>query len=123
MLAVVGEIVTVIAAFTVVAAWVLWFGDMNLVGFGDWIESLFGLVLTIGGLAATGAFVTGLLGIPANLKRLAEIGRELEASGGPPTPEQPTEMSSIQERMRMFSRVDLALIAVAVVCMATARYR
>ena len=112
-----------IAAFTVVAAWVLWFGDMNLVGFGDWIESLFGLVLTIGGLAATGAFVTGLLGIPANLKRLAEIGRELEASGGPPTPEQPTEMSSIQERMRMFSRVDLALIAIAVVCMATARYR
>jgi uncharacterized membrane protein len=37
------EIITAIAAVTVVAGWVLWFGDMNLVGFGDWIGSSFGI--------------------------------------------------------------------------------
>ena len=31
-------------------------------------------------------------------------------------------MHSIQERMRTLSRVDLGLIAIAVFCMATARY-
>jgi uncharacterized membrane protein len=56
------EIITAIAAVTVLAGWVLWFGDMNLVGFGNWIGSSFGLVLTIGWLAATGAFLAGLIG-------------------------------------------------------------
>ena len=116
------EIITAIAAVTVVAGWVLWFGDMNLVGFGDWIGSSFGIVLTIGGLAATGAFFAGLIGVPPNLKRLAEIGSEVEASGGPPTPDQQAEMSSIQGRMRTLSWLDLSLLAIAVFCMATARY-
>jgi hypothetical protein len=107
---------------TVVAGWVLWFGDMNLVGFGDWIGSSFGIVLTIGGLAAAGAFFAGLIGVPPNLKRLAEIGNEVEASGGPPSPEQQAEMSSIQGRMRTLSWLDLSLLGIAVFCMATARY-
>jgi hypothetical protein len=77
--------------------------------------------LTIGGLAATGAFFAGLIGVPPNLKRLAEIGK-VEASGGPPTPDQQAEMSSIQGRMRTLSQLDLSLLGIAVFCMATARY-
>jgi uncharacterized membrane protein len=118
----VGEVVTGIAAVTVIAGWILWFGDMQLFGFGDWIGSSFGIVLTIGGLAATGAFFAGLIGVPPNIKRLSALGKEVAASGGPPTPEQAAEMHQVQERMRKLSRLDLALIAIAVFCMATARY-
>ena len=118
----VGEIVAGISAVTVLAGWILWFGDMRLVGFGDWIGSSFGLVLAIGGLAATGAFFAGLIGVPPNIKRLSALGKEVAASGGPPTPEQAAEMHEVQERMRKLSRLDLALIAIAAFCMATARY-
>jgi hypothetical protein len=68
------------------------------------------------------AFVAGTIGVPPNIKRLSALGKEVAASGGPPTPEQPVEMHEVQERMRKLSRLDLALIAIAVFCMATARY-
>jgi hypothetical protein len=68
--------------------------------FGDWLDTTFGLVLTIGGLAATAAFFAGLLGIPPNLKRLNELGAQVEAAGGTPTPEQATQLARIQVRMR-----------------------
>jgi hypothetical protein len=117
------EVVTALAAVTVIGGWVLWFdGWSEAGGFGDWIGSAFGLWLSIGGVAATTAFFVGLLGIPPNLKRLAEIGREVEASGGPPTEAQGAAIHRIQERMRAMSRLDLALLALAVFAMATARY-
>jgi uncharacterized membrane protein len=116
------EIVTAIAAVTVIAGWVLWFRGWDRVGsLGGWLDTSFGLVLTIGGLAATGAFLAGLLGIPPNLKRLNEMAARVEASGGVPTPEQATAISRIQARMRTLSWLDLSLLAVAVFCMATAR--
>lgn len=73
-------------------------------------------------MAATGAFLAGVLGIPPNLKRLNELGAQVDASGGVPTPEQATQIARIQGRMRTLSWLDLSLLAVAVFCMATARY-
>jgi uncharacterized membrane protein len=117
------EIITVIAAVAVIGGWVLWFnGWQDFGSLGDWIGSSYGLWLTIGGVAATAAFFAGVIGIPPNLKKLAAIGREIEATGGPPTPEQGARMHAIQERMRLLGRVDLGLLAVAVFAMATARY-
>ncbi len=117
------EIVTAIAAVTVVAGWVLWYRDWDRVGgLGDWLGTAFGLMLTIGGLAATAAFFAGLLGIPPNLERLNELGAQVEASGGTPTPEQATQIAQVQARMRTLSWLDLSLLGVAVFCMATARY-
>jgi hypothetical protein len=89
---------------------------------GDWLDTSFGLLLTVGGLAATAAFFAGVLGIPPKLKRLNELGAQVEASGGTPTPEQATQIARIQGRMRTLSWLDLFLLAVAVFCMATARY-
>jgi uncharacterized membrane protein len=117
------EIVTAIAAVTVVAGWVLWFRAWDRFGsFGDWVGSSFGLVLTIGGLAATGAFFAGLLGVPPNLKRLNALAAQVEAAGGTPTPEQAAEIGAVRGRMRTLSWVDFSLIVVSVFCMATARY-
>lgn len=117
------EIVTAIAGLTVVAGWVLWFNGWNNVGsFGDWVGTSFGLMMTIGGLAATGAFVAGVVGIPPNLRRLNELAAQVEAAGGAPTPEQASQIGAIQGRMRALSWLDLSLLAIAVFCMATARY-
>src|SRR5918995_1392332 len=79
------EIVTSIAAVTVIAGWILWFRDWDRVGsFGDWLDTSVGLLLTVGGLAATTAFFAGVLGIPPNLKRLNELGARRPA--GPRRP-------------------------------------
>jgi len=107
----------------VIGGWVLWWSDWQQVGsLGDWVGSSFGLWLTLGGVAATAAFVAGVVGIPPNLKKLGQVAKEIEASGGPPTPEQAARMQTIQGRMRVLGRVDLALLTFSVFAMATARY-
>lgn len=119
----VGEIVTAIAGFAVVAGWVLWWQNWSEMGsLGDWVGSTFGLWLTIGGVCATIAFFAGMIGIPPNLKKLGAIGEEIAAQGGPPTAEQQARIHAIQDKMKVLSRVDLVFLAVAVFSMATARY-
>lgn len=73
-------------------------------------------------MLAAEPFVVGLIGIPPNVKRLSELGREVSASGGPPTPDQAARIHAVQEKMRLLSRLDLALLTLAVFAMATARY-
>ncbi len=50
------------------------------------------------------------------------IGREVAASGGPPTPEQAVELAAIQAAQKRMSTVSMSLIAIAVLAMAVARY-
>jgi hypothetical protein len=83
--------------------------------------STFDLIFQIGSLAATGAFVAGTIG-PA--EHQAPVGARQGGRGvrRAADAEQAAEMHEVQERMRKLSRLDLALIAIAVFCMATARY-
>lgn len=119
----VGEIITGIAGFTVLGGLFLYWHDWHAYGtFGAWIGSRFGVALTIGAVAALTAFFVGMFGIPPNIKRLANIGEQVEASGGPPSPEQMGAIKKIQETLRVISRIDIAFLTIAVVSMATARY-
>ena len=112
-----------LAATTVVAGlflyWRLWhnYGDL-----GDFVSSSWGLSLTIGAVAAIAAFLIGLFGTRPNVGRLLDLAAKAAASEGPPPPEVAQEIPKVQARLKMLARVALALIAVAVVAMATARY-
>jgi hypothetical protein len=117
---------TVIAALaitTVVVGWALWlknaFGYPSVL---DWVTSSFGLVLTVGGVLATFAAYFGITGIGNNVEKLVEIGDEVAASGGPPTPEQGERMAHLGAEIQKHSRIDLVLLFLAVTAMATARY-
>ncbi len=50
------------------------------------------------------------------------IGREVAASGGPPTPEQAAQLQALQHRSHVAGRVIVPLLIVAVAAMAAARY-
>jgi hypothetical protein len=50
------------------------------------------------------------------------IGREVAASGGPPTPEQAAQLQLLQHRSHTAGRVIVPLLIVAVAAMAAARY-
>ncbi|HSL10507.1 MAG TPA: hypothetical protein VLA82_04245 [Actinomycetota bacterium] len=111
------------AAVTILAGAYLYWKDWDATGsFGDWIGTGFGLGLTVGAVAAIAAFTIGLVGTRPAVDRMLALGREVAASGGPPTPEQAAELAAIQASQQRLSTASLSLIGVAVVAMAIARY-
>jgi uncharacterized membrane protein len=112
-----------LAITTVVVGWAIWLIDLAVVGsLTTWISSSFGLVLTIGGVLATAAAYFGITGIGNNVERLVDIGDQVAASGGPPTPEQGARMAHLSAEIARHGRIDLVLLFLAVAAMATARY-
>ena len=112
-----------LATFTVVAGLFLYWHDWHIYGsFDTWIRSRFGSVLTVGAVASIGALSIGVFGTRPALQRFFALGREVAASGVPPTPEVGAEMTALQGRLKRMARVSLGLLVVAVLCMATARY-
>lgn len=115
--------ILLLASVTIVAGGFLYWHDWQATGgFADWIESSFGLWMTIGAVSAILAFVIGLLVTRPNVGRMMALGSQIAAGGGEPTPEQGGQMRAIQGRLQAAARTSLALIAVAAFAMSTARY-
>ena len=121
--------ITVIATFNIVAGaflyWAAWHEKASDFGtngtWSSWIGSAPGRVFTLGALCAITGYLIGLIGVAGNVVKMNELGGEIAAGGGPPTPEQGAAMQKLQERLRLYSRTDLVFLIVAVLCMATAR--
>lgn len=117
------KVINLLGGTTVAAGWILWIKDLTVVGsFGDWITSRFGLVLTIGAVLATTAMFVGSIGVGRNVERLVGVSDTVAASGGPPSAEQSAEIGRLQGELERHGKVDLALLLLAVLAMATARY-
>jgi len=102
------KVIKAISGITVLAGWILWLRDMDLYGgLGDWLSSSFGAVLTVGAVLATTAFVIGLIGVAPNVEKLVDLGGEIAAGGGQPTPEQGAEMGRIQKALETASKIRL----------------
>jgi len=111
------------AVITIVAGaylyWKLWDAAG---GFGDWIGSTYGAVLTAGAVAALAAFSIGSFVTRPRVGRLLFLGRQVAESGGPPSPEVAAEMQRLQATLKVAGRTALGLLTLAVLAMATARY-
>ena len=88
----------------------------------DRITSAYGISLTIGALCAIAAFSLGLSVVRPTIMATLAIGREVAASGGPPTPEQGAQLQALQKRGKAVGQVIVPLLIVAVSGMAAARY-
>ena len=88
----------------------------------DWLTSAQGVSLTIGALCAIAAFSLGLSVVRPTIMATLAIGREVAASGGPPTPEQGAQLQALQKRGKAVGQIVLPLLVVAVAGMAAARY-
>jgi hypothetical protein len=109
------------SAFAILAGLILYWRDSGGLQLG-WITSPSGIGFTIGGLAAIVAFVLSPLLILPNFARLGAMGARLAAEQRPPSPDEAAEMSRSQEVLKSAGRVVFALLGVAIICMATARY-
>ena len=87
-----------------------------------WVQSGPGLVFTIGSVVGIAVYFLGLFMIKPRVDRLGALGQAIAAAGGPPSPAQVAELQKIDKEMSLIGRVDFAMLAIALLTMATARY-
>ena len=107
------------STLTVLGGAVLYYRDAG--GFQLW-TSTEGIIFSIGAVAAIIAWLGGNVLIAPAVKKVAAIGAEMKAAGGPPSAEIMGRMHAAQERLRTIGLWDLVLIGVAIVAMESARY-
>ncbi len=86
-----------------------------------WMGSGMGVMISIGGLAAIGALTTGIRAALL-VTRLDRLARVVEGQGKPPGPEQMAELQGLGAKLPGTARATAVQLAIAVVCMAVARY-
>lgn len=87
-----------------------------------WVTSSFGLILTLGSLAGLAAWLLGLLSTGPTAKKLGALGGQVQATGGPPTPDQAAELGRLQAKLARSSTWSTILASAALALMAVARY-
>jgi len=109
----------VTSTLAVIGGLLLYYQDAG--GFQLW-TSPEGIVFTFGGIAAILAWLGGNFLIKPAVEKVAGIGAEMKAAGGPPSGELIGRMHAAQERLRTIGLWDLVLIIVAIIAMESARY-
>jgi hypothetical protein len=87
-----------------------------------WLVSASSIVLTIGALAGLGSFLIGILVHGPTTNRLAALGKEIAAAGGPPTPAQAQTLGQLQARIARAGAWSITCMIISVMGMAAARY-
>ncbi len=87
-----------------------------------WVTSPTGLAFGLGGLAALLAWLGGNLLIPRTIGQLVAVTTEMKAAGGPPGAELMGRLHAVQHRLHNIGLIDIVLLGIAVVAMASARY-
>lgn len=92
---------------------------------GDWISYVStgpGLGFTLGSITGIIVYFIGMFGVNPRAVKLAKIGDQIQAAGGPPTPAQGAELQKLDKEMSVLNLADFTLVAVSLVLMASARY-
>ncbi len=114
-------IVLIATAFTVVSGILLYWRDSQAFT-SPWLSSPTGIGFSIGALAAIVSFLIGPLVLLPTFNRLGALGEEMKTAGGPPSPDQMSELRALQRRIRTWGITDLVFLTIAVLLMATSRY-
>ena len=110
-----------VAGLNVLAGLVLYWNDSHGLQI-TWLGTPTGIAFTIAAICALVALIAlQTISIPA-LKRMGAIGGAIRAGGKPPTPEQTAILQSAQRTLTLAARGGLALLGLALLGMATARY-
>jgi len=111
----------VVSTLTVVAGGFLYWRDSGGLDSG-WIQTDVGAGFTVGAVAGLISWLLVVLVLAPTSYRLTSLGERLAAGGGPPSDEAMSSLQTLQSRLRRFSLVNIAFLAIATAAMATARY-
>lgn len=112
---------TVMLTTLVSGGWLYWTDSGGLQW--SWINSGIGLTFTLGAVLALTAAGLGQWIVLPMVKRLGQLGAVVMASGGPPSPEQATQMRALQQQLLRGTRAGATLVVLAVLLMAAARFQ
>jgi uncharacterized membrane protein len=87
-----------------------------------WVKTGPGLGFALGSAVGVFVYFIGMFGVKPRAERMAVIGKEIETTGGPPTPAQGTELQKLDKEMATLGIADFVLVALSLGLMATARY-
>lgn len=82
----------------------------------------YGIVLTIGSIAGVIAWIYAVVVIRGIFSQMQVTGQEIQAQGGPPTPEQATRMQALVARLGTVGQVAVVFLVIALLGMASAQY-
>ena len=86
------------------------------------IPSGYGHSLTMGSVAGLAVWVLLIFVLRPIFRRMKAIGKEVQAQGKPPTPEQTGEMQALVARLGKVGKLAATLLAIALLGMAAAKY-
>ncbi|MBI4761441.1 MAG: DUF2269 family protein [Chloroflexota bacterium] len=110
-------VMTTMATLTVLAGAILYWLESD--GFtSGWMKSSAGIGFAVGGLFGLVAFISGVVFGQMN-KKLAFIGSQVQ---GKPTPEQLTEIQSLQKKIAIATRFHVPSIIITILLMSASRY-
>lgn len=79
-------------------------------------------MLTIGALAGLAAWLDGIFAMRPVQERLKTLGSEIQASDGPPSPDQLKQLQGLQEKQARHGTVSTILMMLALIGMSAAEY-
>lgn len=86
------------------------------------LNSTYSLALGLAGLAGLAAWGVGYFVQNNSIQKMKAISQQVEASGGPPQPEQVAQMQDLAARVSLGSRITAVLLLIAVIGMSSAQY-
>ena len=86
------------------------------------LQGGYGHSITLGSIAGLIVWVLLMFVIHPIFNRMKALGKEIQAQGNPPTPEQTVEMQALVTKLGKVGKLAAALLAIAVLGMAAARY-
>ena len=87
-----------------------------------WMKTGPGLGFTLGSIAGVAVYLVGMFGVNPRAMKISKIGAQIQASGGPPSPEQAAELQKLDKEMTTLSMIDFWLVLLSLALMGTARY-
>lgn len=89
--------------------------------FDTFFDTGWGWAIAIGFVTAVVALIVGTV-VSMMSARLRNLAGAVQSAGGPPTPEQQAEMGALSKRLVMLARIAAALVLIALIAMASARF-
>lgn len=112
---------TAAGPLTVLAGLILYWNDSAGLQVG-WITTPTGLGFTVGAIGGLVSLGIGLFISRAAAEGMAGLGKEIQAGGKSPTPEQMSKMKGLQEKLSQATLWTAITLTITVAAMATARY-
>jgi uncharacterized membrane protein len=88
----------------------------------SWFTTKYGLSLTVGSIAAIVTLLQGFLINKPGVERMQAIGKTVAQRGGPPTPEETSEISKIRAKVFLSTQLMAVWLIISIVTMGAARY-